>query len=274
MNKIFLKPTNYFGFSFPLRCFSSTPIVYPKPPDDDNKYVYKRSEYATPWYEPDFPQWQQFEELSSAKRKYYHNRETNVVSWTHPSNPDQGFDIIKYERDLARAKLTPVPAHAPAASLIRRLSAAGIDIGLSFVGGLVFAAGVYIDLWSIDAALPSVGFSAWVAFLARDMLFEEGTRSLGKRLMKLEIVTSQGTLPSRYNTFFRQIYLPLYAGSTVLMPYIILLPISDAACILFTKQHLRIGDVIGRTRVIAELPDRATRLEEKRKADLEESLLD
>lgn len=260
------------------RCFSTgaeKKIEEPtkEPVAGEEGYSYRKSEYATAWEDPIFPEWQQFKELNST-RMYYHNRKDGTVSWTHPSNPDPSFDIIAYERELNAQPLTQVPENTPPGSLLKRFGAGMIDIVVSTGAGCVFALGVWIDLQEFQTALPSIGFSAWVAFVARDMVFEQGTRSVGKRLMKLEVVTSEGRLPSRYNTFFRQVYLPVYAGSALLMPYIFILPVAEVGCVLFTKNHLRLGDLLGRTRVIPELPDREARLKEKKKVDEEEALKD
>ena len=104
------------------------------------------------------------------------------------------------------------------------------------------------------------------------MVIEKGTRSVGKKLLKLEIVRVDGKLPSRWNNFFRQIYLPVYAGTGVLMPYIFFFTAADFACMLFTPYNMRFGDFIGRTRVIAELPDRKERLQELIERDAADDL--
>lgn len=236
------------------------------------EYLYKRSEYATSWSDERYPEWQEFLEVGS-KRKYYHNRIDNSVSWTNPSNPDEKFDIIEFERKLKARPLSKVAGAVPA-NLAKRGGAALIDLLVSGGLGCVFASAVYVDLGQFEASVASIGFTGWVLFLFRDILYEQGTRSIGKKVMKIEIITNNGTLPSRYNNFFRQIYLPLYAGAALLMPYILALPVIETGCVLFTEDSKRIGDFIGQTKVIKELGDREKRLEEKKEIDAEEELLD
>jgi len=254
--------TRYQRKGMQSRCFSSTEVSADSKEEKNKTYV--RAQYADDWEDPNHPEWQQFTELNS-KRKYYHNRETGDVTWAPPSNPE--LDIFLEEKEADMVALTPVPINTPNANLFRRGAACLIDMGISLSAGGVFGLGVYIDLDNTMAALPSIGFSAWVAFLIRDIVIEQGTRSPGKKLMKLEIVRVDGQLPSRYNNFFRQIYLPVYAASALLMPYIFFFAAADVGCMIFTKQNMRFGDFIGRTRVIEELADREERLAEKLEAD-------
>lgn len=239
----------------------------------EDQLLYKKSEYATSWKDEKFPEWQQFLEVGT-KRQYFHNRKTNDVSWTHPSNPDPSFDIVTYERTLNEEPLLQIPKNTPPASLLKRTGAFGIDIVASAAAGCVFATIVYIDLQSYQASLASVGFTGWLFFIGRDLVLEQGTRSFGKKVMKIEIVTKDGALPSRYNNFFRQLSIPLYAASGLLMPYIFALPVIESGVLLFSKDYRRIGDFIGRTRVIPELPDREKRLQQKKALDEKEALLD
>lgn len=154
-------------------------------------------------------------------------------------------------------------------NLVRRIAAAGIDIGLSFLGGGLFGLCVYLDMDNEAAAIPAIGFSAWVLFLGRDSIIERGTRSPGKKLMKLEIVKTDGQLPSRWNTLGRQLYLPVYGASAFLMPYIFFFAAADLGLMMFTPKTQRLGDFLGRTRVIDELPDRKERVKEKQRVDEE-----
>jgi len=251
-------------FFFSVSYSTSPESVATTSKEEDPQPKYKTNQYATEWNDDNFPEWQQFVELNS-KRKYYHNRETGDVSWAPPNDPE--LDIFIKEKEADSISLTPVPADTPNANLMRRMGACVIDMGLSLGAGGLFGLGVYIDMGNSMAALPSIGFSAWVAFLIRDIVIEQGTRSPGKKLMKLEIVRTNGQLPSRYNNFFRQIYLPVYAGSAVLMPYIFFFAAVDVGCMIFTPKNMRLGDFIGQTRVIPELPDREERLAEKLEAD-------
>jgi len=228
---------------------------------------YTRPEYATAWKDDRFPEVVQFTEFNS-KRPYYWNRATNAVSWAPPSDPN--LDVFAKEladRRILKAVENPMPASLP-----RRAAAALVDVGAAFAFGTVFGTGVFLDLGRLGDALPSVGLAAWVAFVARDSVFERGTRSLGKRLLKLEIVKWNGQLPSRYNTAARNFYLPVYALAPLAMPYFVLLPVVEMALLLFSPRSFRLGDLTGLTCVIKEAPDRAERLKEKMQRDDEDEL--
>lgn len=225
---------------------------------------YKRPQYATDWTDPRFPDWVEFMELNT-RRRYYLNRATGHVQWAQPGS-DSDVDVFTEEIARARAAVSTIASDAPAAPLGRRLAAAGVDLGFSCLSAAGFVAVVFFDLGRLGDALPSAPFVAWLAFLARDSLFELGTRSPGKRVMGLEIVRWNGALPSRRHTLLRQVYLPVYAGATLLMPYVALLPAVDLGMVLFTARSLRLGDVLARTRVVVEQPLRAERVAERRAA--------
>eukprot|EP00924_Labyrinthula_sp_SR-Ha-C_P003569 snap_masked-scaffold_53-processed-gene-1.84-mRNA-1 protein AED:0.04 eAED:0.04 QI:0/-1/0/1/-1/1/1/0/279 len=234
--------------------------------------VYKKSEFATEWQDEKFPEYQQFLELNT-KRKYYHNRESGEVSWSPPGDPD--FDLFAHEKKEADKEITLTPLHADhikPASMIRRIGAVSVDILTSSMAGAAFAGFVFLDLGDVYSAAASAGFATWAAFLFRDVIFEEGTRSIGKKMLKLEIVKDDGRLPSRYNNFFRNIYLLGYAGSVQFMPFILALPLSEFGILLFGKNGKRIGDWIANTVVIEEQVNREERVQEKKNADAAENL--
>lgn len=221
-----------------------------------------KPQYATSWEDPNFPGWVQFID-ASGKRPYYMDRANPLanVQWAPPSDPSR--DIFAEELEQNKKPLTKVPDDLPGAPLGKRFAAFLVDIGLSLGAGAGFGLLVYLDLGRILDAAQGFGFSSWVFFMMRDSVFERGTRSPGKKVMGLEIVKMDGQLPTRWNTAFRQAYLPIYTGATLLLPYIVLLPIADLGLVLFTKRSYRIGDLIGRTRVITEQTDREQRFKEK-----------
>ena len=78
---------------------------------------------------------------------------------------------------------------------------------------------------------------------------------------------SNGQLPSRWNNAFRQLTIPVYAAAGLMMPYFFLYAAADFGSLVFSPGHRRLGDWLGRTRVIAEQPDREARLKEKTEYD-------
>ena len=222
----------------------------------------EKPKYATSWEDERFPGWIQYMD-ATGKRPFYMDRANPLsqLKWAPPGEPDR--DIFLEEQAKSRAPLTKVADDIPGAPVSKRLAAFGLDVGTSLGAGLGFGLLVYMDLGRIMDAAQGFGFSTWVFLMMRDSVFERGTRSLGKKWMGLEIVRMDGQLPTRWNTAFRQIYLPIYTGATLLLPYIVLLPVIDLGLVLFTRRSYRIGDLIGRTRVIVEHPDREARFKEK-----------
>ena len=218
------------------------------------------SEFATDWADAEYPDWCQFLELNT-KRPYFYNRRTGECMWEHPSAPD--VDVFRKEAMEEEAAWMSVPENAEPASLIRRAGAAAIDVAATFSCAAAFGMFVSGELSHAGAAIPAVGFSWWALFMGRDMLTERGTRSPGKKLLGIEIVCVDGTLPTRWHTLGRNLYLPVYAGTTLLMPWIFFFAAADLGALLFTPRQQRLGDFMGRTRVIKELPDRKERFAQK-----------
>ena len=222
----------------------------------------ERPQYATAWEDEKFPGWIQYMD-STGKRPFYVDRANPMsqISWAPPAEANR--DIFGEEQEKSRLPLKMVAEDLPGAPVTRRLAAFAIDVGASLGTGMGFGLLVFLDLGRMMDAAQGVGFSTFVFILMRDSIFERGTRSPGKKLMKLEIVRTDGQLPTRWHTGFRQLYLPIYTGAGLLLPYIVLLPIVDLGLVLFTKRSYRLGDIIGRTRVISEQPDREERFKEK-----------
>lgn len=224
-----------------------------------------KPQYSTSWEDPKFPGWVQFMD-STGKRPYYVDMANPIsgVRWAPPG--DSELDVFKLEYDELNKPFASIPAEVMGASFARRASASVVDAGISIGVGMVFGALVYIDLGKLMEAGQGVGFSSLITFLARDAinLRERGTRSLGKQFMKLEIVKRDGTLPTRWNTAFRQFTLPMYIlGPQLFFPQIVVLPIVELGMFLFTQRGWRLGDLVANTSVVDEQPDRAARFAEK-----------
>lgn len=103
------------------------------------------------------------------------------------------------------------------------------------------------------------------AFICRDGFIECGTRSVGKKLMKIEIVERNGQLPTRVDNLIRNFYY-IYLLTPIIgfIPFTLLgfvLTVCDLIIPIFSKQGKRISDMIFGTVVINELPDRKKRIE-------------
>lgn len=103
-----------------------------------------------------------------------------------------------------------------------------------------------------------------VGMVLRDSMFEAGTRSLGKRIMGLEIVRTDamhaGMLPGRGRTALRNIYLPLTQLGQIIYPWPQLFFLADFAAVFVTPTGQRLGDHLASTAVVAELPERPARV--------------
>ena len=154
----------------------------------------------------------------------------------------------------------------------RIAGAFAVDLGATFAFAGVIGASMWMEISDIEAITPGVGLGAWMYFLGRESLFEQGTRSVGKRLLKLEVVKSKdGTLPSRTRGVLRNLYFASFAGATLLGPLVAVLPTLDLAVLGLSRWRCgdwrTMGDWYTFTRVINEMPNREKRLEEHRKLE-------
>lgn len=230
--------------------------------------ILPRPKYSTAWTDDRYPSWAQFLETSSM-RKYYYNMSDGTTSWSHPDSPD--VDIFVEEHRYINRTLTQVPDTVENAPLTKRLAAFAVDAGIIAAGCSVLGTVFYFELGDPMAAGSGAGFFGWLTLVGRDAIMEKGTRSPGKKLLKLELVQKNGTLPTRWNTMFRSITLPVYLAFTVpeLAPFVFGLATLDLGLLMFTPKAMRLGDWMGRTRVIPEQDDRAARMDEKELRDAE-----
>ena len=77
------------------------------------------------------------------------------------------------------------------------------------------------------------------------------------------------TSPNRFQTVARNSYHVLYAGTTLLMPWILALPALEA--LLYRQTGRRLGDWIGLTKVIEQQPCFEQRIEQKKRWEVIEA---
>ncbi|KAK8793511.1 hypothetical protein WA158_004870 [Blastocystis sp. Blastoise] len=150
----------------------------------------------------------------------------------------------------------------PYAPLWRRFTAGLIDTSISLgVGAAV------TQIATLELNDPGLGFVMGAMYLGlsmliRDSLFEEKTRSLGKRLMKLEILTNDGRISGPYRNAVRNAPWGLLVMASSLGPLgsslFLFTSIFDLACMLIFKK--RIFEYPMKTRVVMEQPERKKRL--------------
>ena len=161
----------------------------------------------------------------------------------------------------------------------RRFAAGAIDIVASMCCGTALGA---LLVWELDGmwyGQMGVAFGFLSSFTFRDSIIEKGSRSIGKKIMSLEIVTRQdGMVPTRVRTLGRNMYFPIFEAHSLLFPFVQLLFLSDLILVAYDRQRRRYGDFIAGTSVVPEMPMIKERLEEsleqRRLAQLKEELGD
>ena len=200
---------------------------------------------------------------------YYHNLQTGEVQWEDPANPE--VDVWERARRERRGGMDIVraPEDAPSPPLRRRAAAAAIDVASSIAVGMGSGFMFYVEIGDMQVAQIGAAGMLWLAWLSRDAMCDAGTRSLGKKQMGIEIVkASSGTAPNRFQTVARNSYHVLYAGTTLLMPWIFALPAVEA--LLYRQTGKRLGDWIAFTKVIEEQPCFEKRIEQKKRWEIVE----
>eukprot|EP00940_MAST-03C_sp_MAST-3C-sp2_P000726 g726.t1 len=198
----------------------------------------------------EFVEWERRVDAKTGREFYFHP-DTKQASWQHPS-----------------VGLRPANAW-------RRYAAGTIDAMTAFGFGAFLSGMFYVELESMFVAQLGMALGVMTGFTFRDSVFEHGTRSLGKRIMSIEIVCRRdGMLPTRMRTLSRNIYVPIFELNGPLFPFVHLLFLSDLLLIRLDRQRRRYGDFIAGTMVVPEMPlvrDRVVeQKEQQRLAQLKE----
>ena len=204
--------------------------------------------------EDEIAEWELRTDEKTGKEFYLHP-DTKQTTWHHPT-----------------VGLKP-------ATFGRRFAAGVIDIATSMLCGTALGA---LLIWELDGVWygqMGVAFGFLSSFTFRDSVIEKGSRSLGKKIMGLEILTRQdGMVPTRVRTLGRNMYFPIFEAHSLLFPFVQLLFASDLILIAYDRQRRRYGDFISGTCVVPEMPMIKERLEEsaeqRRLAQLKEELGD
>ena len=203
-----------------------------------------------------------FKEFKNLKddRPYYLNCASLETSWKFPyEDQDEVWEIPPLPQFEFKHK---VAKDVPDASILRRLGAASIDLTISAVatGGVLTL--MYFDLdKELYTVLPATAPVFFAAFTARDTVLDMGTRSIGKKLMGLEVIDEHGLMPSRGHSIIRNLYLAPMLVAAGFYPESSVSFLLDLGILIATKR--KVGDYLGRTRVIREREDRAVRLKER-----------
>jgi uncharacterized RDD family membrane protein YckC len=203
-----------------------------------------------------------FKEFRNLKddRPYYLNCASLETSWKFPyEDQDEVWEIPPLPEFEFKHR---VGKEVPDAPVLRRLGAASIDLTVSAVvtGGVL--AFMYFDLdKELYTVLPATAPIFFAAFSVRDTVLDMGTRSIGKKLMGLEVIDENGLMPSRGHSIIRNLYLAPMLVAAGFFPESSVSFLVDMGLLLVTKR--KAGDYLARTRVIRERSDRPRRLKER-----------
>lgn len=170
--------------------------------------------------------------------------------------------------ELARAKLTdkdlPEDLAVPEpADIIDRTAAASIDALGAAAGASV--AGLAMLSVGLPATVCAHGAMACglTLFALRDVLWEEGTRSMGKAALGLEVSTWDGRIASHWQSLVRNLpvlVLPLWDVHPVAQQAFLLIVGFDIVSMVLTPDRRRIGDYMAATSCVTERPGRELRV--------------
>lgn len=175
------------------------------------------------------------------KRVYYYHPYTQEAFWIAPTS--QGICVEK-------------------APVLRRLGAAFVDTAVSLGFAIGIAGVMTYELEHMFYGQMGGAVAFMTALVAKDCVFEFGSRSLGKRLLGLEILRGDATIAIRPRTVFRNLYFPLYQTASLFGPMVVAFFGVDLLLMTMSKDKRRIGDRMTDTMVVMELPNRKERVED------------
>lgn len=153
----------------------------------------------------------------------------------------------------------PVPANPG-----NRIAAGMLDLVTSLFGGGIVAASVFFSgVGDLDLASAAGQGTALVLWAFRDSFSCEGTRSIGKRVFKIEITNADGSLASPTACALRNWYylaIPLMSVHPFVALTIDAMIFADVATLFVTEDGRKTGDYMFGTRVVDERPNREIRV--------------
>ncbi len=182
-------------------------------------------------------------------------------STTPPGPSDEGAPrstSFLYGESLPDDLRLPQPA-AP----IRRLIAGLIDVALAGVGGSATGGLVYATTGDVAISVSAAQGVTLTLWMLRDCLGDHGTRSMGKRVLSLEITNWDGTIASPTTCMVRNLYMglvPVLTFHPLLSLTFEMLVFFDMASFAVTADARRVGDYMLGSRVVGERPGREERV--------------
>lgn len=211
--------------------------------------------------------WEEHAETRADRFPYYLNRATGECVWTFPFEDPALVPAFPEHKKYDYLRVENLDA-IPRPRLSKRLGAAFIDLVATCGAMGVYSSIMWLEMG--EKCLPGIAILMFVGFMWRDATLEQGSRSLGKRYMGLEIVRSDGTLPSRLQSVGRSVYFPLHYVliSAGLLEMFELVYVSGGLfaldMVLMVAAGRRLGDYAFGTRVIEEQEDRDLRVQDRK----------
>lgn len=170
--------------------------------------------------------------------------------------------------ELSRAKLSdknlPEDLAMPEpADMFDRVGAASIDLSVAAVGGAAAAACMHVVGMPWEVYVHGSVAAGTILFALRDVLWEEGTRSLGKSAMGLEVAVWDGRLVTHWQSMVRNIpvlVLPLWDIHPWASTVVFMLLAFDSASVVATPDRRRIGDYLAACVCVRARPGREYRV--------------
>jgi hypothetical protein len=157
----------------------------------------------------------------------------------------------------------------PAEPFFRTL--AGLtDLLVSLAIGCTAYLAVRHGVGDLGLALNAGGGAALAAWMVRDAVCDEGNRSLGKKIFRMEITDAEGGLATRTACLLRSwhygiiVLMPLHPAFDLTAGAIL---VFDLASLLVTPDARKLADYTLGTRVTMERPNRALRVQDATEAD-------
>jgi len=212
--------------------------------------------------------WEEHAEVRGDRFPYYLNRATGDTTWQFPFEDPSLVPEVPVIHTYQFMKISNID-ELPYAPLPKRLGAAAIDFAVTMSATSVYSGVMYYEMGA--KCLPGVAILMFVAYSWRDALLDNGSLGVGKKYMGLEIIkSSDGTLPSRYETVGRSCYFISYYGLLAVgvfeMPELIYAAgglLSVDAGLMFLKGK-RIGDYLFKTKVVETQELREERIQDRK----------
>ena len=158
--------------------------------------------------------WEEHTEIRGDRLPYFLNRATGECTWKFPFEDPSLVPEFPIPQPYNFMRVSNIQ-DLPSAPLFKRLSAAALDFAITISATGAYSAVMYYEMG--PKCVPGIAILMFVAYSWRDGVLDQGSRSIGKKMMGLEIVKEKdGSLPGRFETVGRSCYFISYYGMLAL----------------------------------------------------------